>query len=116
MAAFKDELPAVDGLEPAQTPATHHPEVAPQTSQGLEALKDIAFGSSAGILGKFVEYGQGFLASFGWLINWSLMALTWWCAHQLTWDSTVLDDGETGNSQGLLETAGIALYRSDRLA
>ncbi len=58
-------------------------------------------------LNRFVDYGQGALRHFGWLINWGLMALTWWCAHQLTWDSTIIDDSEEVESQGLLETVGI---------
>jgi ornithine carrier protein len=50
MAAFKDELQTVSGL-------THPPtDLATPPSQTLEALKDIAYGSTAGILGKFVEY------------------------------------------------------------
>ena len=36
---------------------SHTPLLVPQTqSQTLEAVKDIAFGSTAGILGKFIEY------------------------------------------------------------
>ncbi len=58
-------------------------------------------------LNRFVEYGDGALAHFGWAINWGLMALTWWCAHQLTWDCTVLDETDEPESQGLLETVGI---------
>lgn len=59
MAAFKDELPPVSGLNQAtsQTTVTHRPpELVNSSSQSLEALKDIAYGSTAGILGKFVEY------------------------------------------------------------
>jgi mitochondrial ornithine carrier protein len=38
-------------------PPAHKPLPTPQTqSQTLEAAKDIAFGSTAGVLGKFVEY------------------------------------------------------------
>jgi len=56
MAAFKDELPTVRGLDHPHKPSTTQPELRPHISQSLEALKDITFGSIAGILGKFVEY------------------------------------------------------------
>ena len=35
------------------------------------------------------------------------MALTWWCAHKLTWDCTTIDDSAEASGRGLLETAGI---------
>ncbi len=57
-------------------------------------------------LARFVDYGQSPLAEFGWAINLTLMTLTWWCAHQLTWDSTLIDEDDP-DSQGLLETVGI---------
>lgn len=56
MAAFKDELPSVNGLEPVRKPTPPQPDVATPPIQSVEALKDITFGSIAGILGKFVEY------------------------------------------------------------
>ncbi|KAK5458380.1 mitochondrial ornithine carrier protein [Exophiala xenobiotica] len=55
MAALKDELPSVTGLKTAKaTPP--QPEFTAPPSQSIEALKDVVFGSTAGILGKFVEY------------------------------------------------------------
>ena len=56
MAAFKEELPPVRGLDQANKPSTLQPELQTQSSQSIEALKDIAFGSTAGVLGKFIEY------------------------------------------------------------
>ena len=56
---------------------------------------------------RFVDYGHGALGHFGWLLNGGLMALSWWCAHKLTWDSTVIDESEESEGQGLLETVGI---------
>ncbi len=61
MAAFKDELPTVVAdLKKASTKAPtsppHQPELAIPVNQSLEAVKDIVFGSTAGVLGKFVEY------------------------------------------------------------
>ena len=59
MAAFEDELQSVSVLSEAATIPTSTPmqsEFTTPSSQGLEALKDIAYGSIAGVLGKFVEY------------------------------------------------------------
>ncbi|OAL37412.1 hypothetical protein AYO20_03261 [Fonsecaea nubica] len=62
MAAFKDELQSVAGFDQSngQNPSTstrrESEAVHTPPSQGLEALKDIVYGSTAGILGKFVEY------------------------------------------------------------
>ncbi|EXJ88289.1 solute carrier family 25, member 46 [Capronia coronata CBS 617.96] len=56
MAVFKDELPTVNGLEPVHQPSPPQAEVLTPPNQSVEALKDITFGSIAGILGKFVEY------------------------------------------------------------
>src|SRR5262249_45301605 len=39
-------------------------------------------------------------------INLGLIALTWWCAHRLTWDCTHLDENEEAASEGILEAAG----------
>lgn len=56
MAAFKDELPSVTGLEKVTQSNAPPPELIAPPSQSIEAFKDIVFGSTAGILGKFVEY------------------------------------------------------------
>src|SRR4051812_27732764 len=56
MAAFKDDNPAVAALHEASKPAIPTPEIPTHSSQSVEALKDILYGSTAGILGKFVEY------------------------------------------------------------
>lgn len=58
MAAFKAELHPVDGgLDQARQPKTQEPGLSTtKSSQSVEALKDIVFGSTAGVLGKFVEY------------------------------------------------------------
>ena len=36
-----------------------------------------------------------------------LLALIWWCANKLTWDSTLVDDGEDASGEGLLQHAGL---------
>ena len=64
-------------------------------------------------LNRFVAYPSAAAASFGWIINWSLMALTWWCAHKLTWDCTTLEEGEDPAGRGLLETAGIEKIKDE---
>ena len=52
MAALKDELDPVDGLSKAPSPEK---QLSLQ-NQGVEAFKDVLYGSTAGILGKFIEY------------------------------------------------------------
>src|SRR4029079_18944929 len=42
-------------------------------------------------MNTFMYYDGSALASFGWAINFGFMAVTWWSAHKLTWDCTVLD-------------------------
>ncbi|KEF60023.1 uncharacterized protein A1O9_04873 [Exophiala aquamarina CBS 119918] len=56
MAGFKDDVSAVNGLQEASSPAKLSTDIQVQSSQSIEALKDILYGSTAGILGKFVEY------------------------------------------------------------
>ena len=59
MAALKDVLQPVSGLGEAATKPTStqsQPALTTPPSQSLEALKDIASGSTAGILGKYIEY------------------------------------------------------------
>jgi hypothetical protein len=41
------------------------------------------------------------------LINLALMVLVWWCAHRLTWDSTVIDDDEDASGEGLMQQVGV---------
>jgi hypothetical protein len=56
---------------------------------------------------RFMEFHGSWIDSFSWLINWGLIALIWWCAHQLTWDCTVIDDSQDSSGEGLLQTAGL---------
>src|SRR5439155_17439848 len=58
-------------------------------------------------LNKFVRYENADLAQFGWIINYSLMALIWWCAYKLTWDCTLIDESQDASGEGLLQTAGL---------
>jgi hypothetical protein len=55
---------------------------------------------------QFVEI-QGPLAGFSVMINWGLLALIWWCTHQLTWDCTLIDESQDASGQGLLQTVGL---------
>jgi hypothetical protein len=52
---------------------------------------------------KFVEHPS----PFSHLINLALMAAVWWCAHRLTWDSTVIDDDEDASGEGLMQRIGV---------
>ncbi|RIK81890.1 MAG: hypothetical protein DCC67_07795 [Planctomycetota bacterium] len=54
-------------------------------------------------LQRFVEHPH----SFSWLINLALLSVVWWCAHKLTWDSTLIDDNEDSSGEGLLGRVGI---------
>jgi hypothetical protein len=54
-------------------------------------------------LQRFVEHQS----SFSWLINLTLLGVVWWCAHKLTWDSTVIDDNEDSSGEGLLGRVGL---------
>ncbi|MBI1914196.1 MAG: DUF4129 domain-containing protein [Planctomycetes bacterium] len=55
----------------------------------------------------YIEYPSGSAADFGWAINLGLIALIWWCAYQLTWDCTFLDDQLGSSGQGVLQAAGL---------
>ena len=52
MAAINHEIPSIPHLKDGTSPASQ----SVVQNQGVEAFKDIAFGSIAGVLGKFVEY------------------------------------------------------------
>lgn len=58
-------------------------------------------------LQAFVEYAPGSpLAAWGWAVNLFLVGVTWWCAHRLTWDCTLIDDNVDASGEGLLQTVG----------
>ena len=40
------------------------------------------------------------------LVTILMIAITWWSAHKLTWDCTVIDEAEEAESGGLLQSAG----------
>jgi hypothetical protein len=52
---------------------------------------------------RFVEHPS----ALSHLINLALLALVWWCAHRLTWDSTVIDDDEDASGEGLMQRIGV---------
>jgi hypothetical protein len=41
------------------------------------------------------------------LVHIGLIAITWWSAHKLTWDSTVIFDHDDSSGQGLLQKVGL---------
>jgi hypothetical protein len=51
---------------------------------------------------RFVEHPSPW--SHG--INVMLLGVVWWCAHQLTWDSTVIDDDVDASGEGLMQRLG----------
>ncbi|HEY2415408.1 MAG TPA: DUF4129 domain-containing protein [Pirellulaceae bacterium] len=52
---------------------------------------------------RFVEHPSPYTH----LINLLLMAVVWWCADRLTWDSTVIDDDEDASGEGLMQRIGV---------
>ncbi len=52
---------------------------------------------------RFVDHQS----PLGWLINIGLLGVVWWCAHELTWDCTLIDDNEDASGEGLLGRAGL---------
>jgi hypothetical protein len=56
---------------------------------------------------RFVSYEGRSYEALGWLINYALIGLTWWCAIQLTWDCTLIDETQDASGEGLLSTAGL---------
>ncbi len=41
------------------------------------------------------------------MLVWFLLALVWWCAHQLTLDCTLIDDSEDASGEGLMQIVGL---------
>ena len=89
-----------------------------EQSGGRAALFGLALGGAVFVaLQSFVKYPEGSpTASFGWAINLGLMALSWWCAHRLTWDCTYIDDSVDASGKGVLEAAGMEQCRLRRRA
>jgi hypothetical protein len=58
-------------------------------------------------INRFVEFQGGILASLSFFINLGLIALVWWSADKLTWDCTVIDEGQEDSGEGLLEAVGL---------
>jgi len=56
---------------------------------------------------QFVSYKGTSLDAVGWLINYGMIALAWWCAHKLTWDCTLVDETQDASGEGLLQTVGL---------
>ncbi len=55
------------------------------------------------VLTRFVEHSTPWSP----LINLTLLAVVWWCAHKLTWDCTLIDDDQDASGKGLLEQVGV---------
>ncbi|WP_425614897.1 DUF4129 domain-containing protein [Anatilimnocola sp. NA78] len=62
-------------------------------------------------LGTFVEV-RGPLAVLGPTLNWFLMGITWWAAHKLTWDCTLIEGGRDFTGEGLMQTTGLDRFLS----
>lgn len=78
--------------------------------EGLE--RAMPFGAALAIVvgiaaNRFVEYQGSWVDHIGWLINWSLIGIIWWCAHKLTWDCTVIDESQDASGEGLMQIVGL---------
>ena len=63
----------------------------------------------------YVKYpAQSRLAAFDWLVNGGLILVTWWSAHRLTRDSTLVDDNVDASGAGLLQAAGLEKNSSNK--
>jgi hypothetical protein len=63
----------------------------------------------------YVKYpAQSRLAAFDWLVNGGLILITWWSAHRLTRDSTLVDDNVDASGAGLLQAAGLEKNSSNK--
>lgn len=60
-------------------------------------------------LAKFVDQPS----PLSHLINLALMLLVWWCAHRLTWDSTVIDEDDDASGEGLMQKIGVDEMEAD---
>jgi len=61
------------------------------------ALYGIGLGGATGIMiGRFVDHVLGV---------WIILGLIWWCAGELTWDCTLIDEDEDASGEGLLQVA-----------
>ena len=52
-------------------------------------------------------YYEGPLPLMGTFVHALLITITWWSAHKLTWDCTVIFDHEDSSGQGLLQKVGL---------
>ncbi|MBI3861773.1 MAG: DUF4129 domain-containing protein [Planctomycetia bacterium] len=71
--------------------------------QGKEHANLFGWGL-AGVTGLFC---YRFLEQDAVVIAWALLAVIWWCSWKLTWDCTLIDDGDDSSGEGLIEAAGL---------
>jgi hypothetical protein len=79
-----------------------HPDIAPRA---------FLYWSILGLLGwlaidKYVEFPRH-LADYAPLMSLGFILLILWCAYQLTWDCTFLDDSVGASGEGVLQAAGL---------
>ncbi len=58
----------------------------------------------AGLTGLFV---YKYVEPEAQIVAWVLLTVIWWCSWKLTWDCTLIDDGEDSSGEGLIEAAGL---------
>lgn len=62
---------------------------------------------------RFMEIQGTWVDHVGWIVNFALIGVIWWCAHKLTWDCTVIDDAEDASGEGLMQVAGLERPQND---
>lgn len=77
-----------------------------QEKEQASLLGWILAGLTALFVYKFVE-------SDAVVVAWILLAVIWWCSWKLTWDCTLIDDGEDSSGEGLIEAAGLVGSQED---
>ncbi len=87
--------------------------------QGFE--RAAPFGAVLAILvgiaaNRFMEYQGTWVDPYSWIINFTVIGIVWWCAHQLTWDCTVVDDAEDSSGEGLMQVVGLERPADERNA
>jgi hypothetical protein len=66
------------------------------------------------LLGVAVIFVVSQLSDLPLLLSIGLIALIWWSADRLTWDSTLIDERERDSGEGLLQTVGLDKKHLDK--
>lgn len=79
---------------------------------GVVSLARLSMEQGWGRASLFVLPLAGAVALLTPPVTWPLLVLVWWAAHQLTWDSTLMDDAQDASGRGLLDQLTIAVQEA----